>query len=109
MAKGGHPLTLSGLAGLGDLVLTCSADLSRNRTVGLELGRGRTLEDVLGSLNHVAEGVTTAKSAYFLAQQLGVELPITNTVYRVIYENQPVADAVRGLLARPPRKERDSG
>jgi glycerol-3-phosphate dehydrogenase (NAD(P)+) len=109
VAKGGHPLTLSGLAGLGDLVLTCSADLSRNRTVGLELGRGRTLEDVLGSLNHVAEGVTTAKSAYFLARQLGVELPITNTVYRVLYENQPVADAVRGLLARPPRKERDSG
>jgi len=107
-AKGGHPLTLSGLAGLGDLVLTCSADLSRNRTVGLELGRGRTLDDVLVSLGHVAEGVTTAKSAYFLAQQLGVELPITNTVYRVIYENQPVADAVRALLARPPRKERDS-
>jgi glycerol-3-phosphate dehydrogenase (NAD(P)+) len=63
---------------------------------------------VLGSLGHVAEGVTTAKSAFFLAQQLGVELPITNTVYRVLYEDQPVADAVRALLARPPRKERDS-
>ncbi len=108
VAKGGDALTLSGLAGLGDLVLTCSADLSRNRTVGLELGRGRTLEEVLVSLGHVAEGVTTAKSAYQLSQKLGVELPITNAVYRVIYENQPVDDAVRGLLMRPPRKERDT-
>jgi glycerol-3-phosphate dehydrogenase (NAD(P)+) len=108
VAKGGNALTLSGLAGLGDLVLTCSADLSRNRTVGLELGRGRTLVEVLESLGHVAEGVTTAKSAYHLARTLGVELPITNTVYRVLYEGQPVADAVRGLLTRPQRKERDS-
>jgi glycerol-3-phosphate dehydrogenase (NAD(P)+) len=106
VAKGGDALTLSGLAGLGDLVLTCSADLSRNRTVGLELGRGRTLDDVLSSLGHVAEGVTSAKSAHQLGQRLKVDLPISNGVYRVLYENQPVDHAVRELLMRPFRKER---
>jgi glycerol-3-phosphate dehydrogenase (NAD(P)+) len=106
VAKGGDALTLAGLAGLGDLVLTCSADLSRNRTVGLELGRGRTLDDVLSSLGHVAEGVTSAKSAHQLGQRLKVDLPISNGVYRVLYENQAVDHAVRELLMRPFRKER---
>jgi len=105
VAKGGNILTLSGLAGLGDLVLTCSAELSRNRTVGFELGRGRQLSEVLSGLGHVAEGVTTASSAYHLAQRLGVELPITSEVYRVLYEDKPVADAVQGLLSRPLKKE----
>lgn len=104
-AKGGQAVTLSGLAGLGDLVLTCTADLSRNRTVGFELGRGRALPDVLSGLGHVAEGVTTAKSAYHLASRLGVELPICNEVYRVLHEGKPVAEAVRELLTRPPRRE----
>lgn len=106
VAKGGDAMTLSGLAGLGDLVLTCSADLSRNRTVGLELGRGRTLDDVLSSLGHVAEGVTSAKSAFQLGARLNVDLPISSSVYRVLYEQQPVDDAVRELLMRPFRKER---
>jgi glycerol-3-phosphate dehydrogenase (NAD(P)+) len=105
VAKGGSVLTLSGLAGLGDLVLTCSAELSRNRTVGFELGRGRQLADVLAGLGHVAEGVTTAQSAYHLAERLGVELPITSEVYAVLYAGKPVAQAVRDLLARPLRKE----
>jgi glycerol-3-phosphate dehydrogenase (NAD(P)+) len=104
-AKGGDPITLAGLAGLGDLVLTTGADLSRNRTVGLELGRGRTLEQALGSLGHVAEGVPTAASAYQLARRLGVELPITSEVYRVLYEGKPVAAAVSELLHRTPGKE----
>ncbi len=105
VAKGGSVLTLSGLAGLGDLVLTCSAELSRNRTVGFELGRGRVLAEVLSGLGHVAEGVTTADSAYHLAERLGVDLPITSEVYAVLYSGKPVAQAVRDLLARPLKKE----
>jgi glycerol-3-phosphate dehydrogenase (NAD(P)+) len=107
VAKGGNALTLAGLAGLGDLVLTCSAELSRNRTVGFELGRGRELGEVLEGLGHVAEGVVTARSAFQLAERLGVELPITAEVYRVLYEHKPVAEAVRELLARPLKKERE--
>jgi glycerol-3-phosphate dehydrogenase (NAD(P)+) len=105
IAKGGEALTLAGLAGLGDLVLTCTADLSRNRTVGFELGRGRSLSETLTGLGHVAEGVTTAKSARYLAQRVGVELPIVTEVYRVLYEQKPVYDAVRELLLRPLGKE----
>ncbi len=105
VAKGGSVLTLAGLAGLGDLVLTCSAELSRNRTVGFELGRGRQLAEVLSGLGHVAEGVTTAQSAYHLAERLGVDLPITSEVYAVLYAGKPVAQAVRDLLARPLKKE----
>lgn len=104
-AKGGNVLTLSGLAGLGDLVLTCSAELSRNRTVGFELGRGRQLPEVLSGLGHVAEGVVTAQSAHQLAERLGVDLPITSEVYAVLYSGKPVAQAVRDLLSRPLRKE----
>ena len=105
MAKGGNVLTLAGLAGLGDLVLTCTAELSRNRTVGYELGRGRRLEEVLANLGHVAEGVPTAKSAYHLSQKLGVELPICFEVYRVLFENKPPLAAVRDVLTRPLKKE----
>jgi glycerol-3-phosphate dehydrogenase (NAD(P)+) len=100
MARGGSALTLAGLAGLGDLVLTCTGEASRNRTVGYEMGRGRKLADVLGSLGHVAEGVKTAKSAYDLAKRLGVEMPITNAVYSVLYEDKPVEHAVRDLMTR---------
>jgi glycerol-3-phosphate dehydrogenase (NAD(P)+) len=105
VAMGGESMTLAGLAGLGDLVLTATADLSRNRTVGFELARGQTLEQVLGGLGHVAEGVTTAKSAHDLALKLGIELPISMGVYRVLYEDLPVKQAVRELLSRPPGKE----
>lgn len=104
-AKGGDPHTVSGLAGLGDLVLTCTGDLSRNRTVGFELGRGAQLRDVLAQLGHVAEGVVTAKSAHALAARLQVELPICEQVYQVLFESKPPAQAVRDLLQRPLRRE----
>jgi glycerol-3-phosphate dehydrogenase (NAD(P)+) len=107
IAKGGNPLTLAGLAGMGDLVLTCTGELSRNRTVGFELGRGRTLDDVVQNLGAVAEGVKTARSAYFLAQRLDVELPICNEVYRVLYEGKPPRQAVHDVLTRPLKKELD--
>ncbi len=100
MARGGSALTLAGLAGLGDLVLTCTGDLSRNRTVGFEMGRGRKLADVLAGLGHVAEGVKTAKSAYDLSQKAGVEMPITRAVYTVLYEDKPVQQAVSELMSR---------
>jgi glycerol-3-phosphate dehydrogenase (NAD(P)+) len=100
MARGGSALTLAGLAGLGDLVLTCTGEASRNRTVGYEMGRGRRLADVLGSLGHVAEGVRTARSAHDLCRKLGVEMPITSAVYSVLYEDKPVHQAVRDLMAR---------
>jgi len=100
LARGGEAITLAGLAGMGDLVLTCCGELSRNRTVGLELGKGRKLNDILAGLGHVAEGVKTAKSAYDLGKKLGVELPIISETYRVLYEDKPVLDAVKDLMSR---------
>lgn len=100
MARGGSALTLAGLSGMGDLVLTCTGELSRNRTVGFEMGRGRKLGDVLASLGHVAEGVKTTKSAYDLARKMGVDMPITSEVHAVLYEDKPVTQAVRDLMAR---------
>jgi glycerol-3-phosphate dehydrogenase (NAD(P)+) len=100
VARGGSPLTLAGLSGMGDLVLTCTGELSRNRTVGMELGRGRKLGEILASLGHVAEGVKTAKSAYDLSKRLGIEMPITCEVYSVLYEDKPVIEAARSLMAR---------
>ena len=105
LAKGGQALTLAGLAGLGDLVLTCTGELSRNRTLGYELGRGSSLPDALAGLGHVAEGVVTADSAYHLAQRLSVDLPISGEVYRVLFEQKPVSDAVRAVLTRPLTRE----
>jgi glycerol-3-phosphate dehydrogenase (NAD(P)+) len=104
-AKGGNVLTLAGLAGLGDLVLTCTGELSRNRTVGVALGRGARLDEVLRGLGHVAEGVPTAEAAYRLAEQLAVELPISGEVYRVLFEGKPVNDAVHDVLHRPLKPE----
>jgi glycerol-3-phosphate dehydrogenase (NAD(P)+) len=100
MAKGGSALTLAGLAGLGDLVLTCTGEASRNRTVGFELGRGKSIEEVLAGMTQVAEGVRTAKSGYLLAEKLGVELPIVGEVYRVLYERKPLREAVTYLMTR---------
>jgi glycerol-3-phosphate dehydrogenase (NAD(P)+) len=100
MARGGSALTLAGLAGLGDLVLTCTGELSRNRTVGFEMGRGQRLVDVLANLGHVAEGVRTAKSAYELSRKMGVDMPITGAVYSVLYEDKPVQQAVSELMSR---------
>jgi glycerol-3-phosphate dehydrogenase (NAD(P)+) len=107
VARGGNPLTLMGLAGLGDLVLTCTGDLSRNRRVGLGLGRGQTLADILAELGQVAEGVITARSAWALAQKAGVEMPIVEQVYRMLYEDKPAWEALRALSGRERRPERD--
>ncbi|AUX47116.1 glycerol-3-phosphate dehydrogenase [Sorangium cellulosum] len=104
-AKGANPLTLAGLSGMGDLVLTCTGELSRNRTVGLEMGRGRKLEDILAGLGHVAEGVRTAKSAYDLASKLGVVAPISVEVYRMLYEAKPPPQAVVDLMTRALTRE----
>ena len=100
LVRGGEAITLAGLAGMGDLVLTCTGDLSRNRTVGIELGKGRKLAEIVASLGHVAEGVKTAKSAYDLSKKLGIELPIIGEVYRVLYEDKPVLQAVKDLMGR---------
>jgi len=105
VAKGGNALSLAGLAGLGDLVLTCTGELSRNRTVGYEIGRGQPLAQVLAGLGHVAEGVDTARSAYELATALSVELPISSEVYRVLFEGKSALDAVRDVLKRPLGRE----
>ncbi|HEX8954411.1 MAG TPA: NAD(P)H-dependent glycerol-3-phosphate dehydrogenase [Polyangia bacterium] len=103
--KGANPLTLAGLAGLGDLVLTCTGDLSRNRTVGIGLGRGQTLREVLAGMSQVAEGVKTTKSAHDLAARLGVEMPITDAMYKIVYEDQPAREAVSTLMGRPTKHE----
>ncbi|WP_437925850.1 NAD(P)H-dependent glycerol-3-phosphate dehydrogenase [Sorangium sp. So ce291] len=104
-AKGANLLTLAGLSGMGDLVLTCTGELSRNRTVGLEMGRGRKLDEILAGLGHVAEGVKTAKSAYELANKLGVSAPISVEVYRMLYEGKPPQQAVVDLMTRALTKE----
>jgi len=104
---GAHPLTLAGLSGLGDLVLTCTGDLSRNRKVGLELARGRKLADVLADMRMVAEGVRTAKSVHALAQREGIDMPIATEVHAALYEGKPPLAAVESLLSRVPRPERD--
>jgi len=107
VALGADPATFAGLAGMGDLVLTCTGDLSRNRTVGMELGRGRTLEEILGGMKMVAEGVKTTLSAYQLASRLGVEVPITEQVYRILYEGKEPRQAVSDLMLRGLKHEQD--
>jgi len=100
ISRGGSPLTLAGLAGMGDLVLTCTGELSRNRTVGVELGKGKKLGEILQALGHVAEGVKTTKSAYDLAKKLGVEMPIVQEMYAVLYADKPLPEAAVALMSR---------
>lgn len=99
-ACGAKPETFSGLSGLGDLVVTCFSPLSRNRTMGERLGRGETVEEILRTTSHVIEGVPTTKAAYKLAQLKGVETPIINQVYAILFENKPVQEALNDLLQR---------
>jgi glycerol-3-phosphate dehydrogenase (NAD(P)+) len=103
---GGQALTLAGLAGLGDLVLTCTGDLSRNRQVGLALARGAATAEIVASLGHVAEGVGTARTARTLADRLGVDMPITHEVAAVLFDGKPARAALTDLLAREPRPEK---
>ena len=102
---GANPHTLSGLAGMGDLILTCTGGLSRNRHVGMEIGKGRTLDEVLSEMTMVAEGVATTRATHALAQRTRVEMPIASAVYQVLFENRPPADAVETLMLRDPKPE----
>ena len=103
--EGAQVETLMGLAGLGDLVLTCTGSLSRNRFVGEELGKGRTLDQITADMNEVAEGINTARAVKKLADRAGLELPITNEVNAVLYDGKPARDAVAELMSRPLREE----
>ncbi|MDX1675176.1 MAG: NAD(P)H-dependent glycerol-3-phosphate dehydrogenase [Longimicrobiales bacterium] len=105
LALGAGERTLAGLSGMGDLILTCTGDLSRNRTVGYELGQGRTLDEVLSSMRMVAEGVETTRAAHELAAREDVEMPIVAQVHAVLFEDRPPADAVRSLMMREPKAE----
>ena len=102
---GADPATFLGLSGIGDLVLTCTGDLSRNRNVGLKLGQGKKIEEITGEMRMVAEGVLNTKSAYRLTQKLGVRAPIISSMYRILYEGLPLEDAVRGILSTEPGEE----
>jgi glycerol-3-phosphate dehydrogenase (NAD(P)+) len=104
-AMGGQAETFMGLAGLGDLVLTCTGELSRNREVGVRLARGRTLEQVLGELGHVAEGVRSAEAVRDMAQRHRIEMPITEAVCAVLSGSRAPTEAVQQLLTRDPRPE----
>jgi glycerol-3-phosphate dehydrogenase (NAD(P)+) len=102
VACGAHPETMAGLAGVGDLVLTCTGGLSRNRTLGVELGRGRKLEEIIAGMHGmVAEGVLTTNAAVGLAAKTGVEMPITQQMYAILHQGKAPRDAIRELMTRP--------
>ncbi len=107
VALGAHPQTFAGLSGLGDLVLTCTGDLSRNRTLGFRVGRGEKAAEILAGMTMVAEGVRTAASAVDLSRKTGVPMPISEQVHRILHEGQDARAAVSELFARALRKEKD--
>lgn len=100
VAMGAQASTFAGLAGMGDLVLTCTGDLSRNRSVGIQIGQGRQLAEILGEMRMVAEGVKTTESAYNLSKKLGVEMPIIEKMYQMLYQDKPAREAVLELMSR---------
>jgi glycerol-3-phosphate dehydrogenase (NAD(P)+) len=102
---GAEPMTLAGLPGLGDLVLTCAGDLSRNRKVGLQIAEGKSAQEISRETRMVAEGVRNTRSVYRLAKRLGIEMPIVEQMYKVIYESKRPADAVRDLMQRSLKSE----
>jgi glycerol-3-phosphate dehydrogenase (NAD(P)+) len=104
---GAAPQTFSGLAGIGDLILTCTGDLSRNHTVGKQIGRGKSLENILSGMQMVAEGVRTAKSVYNLSRKLGTEMPICHQTYRILYEGLSPKEALQQLMSRDLKQERE--
>jgi glycerol-3-phosphate dehydrogenase (NAD(P)+) len=104
---GANPRTFTGLAGYGDLILTCTGDLSRNHTVGKKIGEGQKVNDILGEMRMVAEGVKTAKSAYNLSRKLGVDMPISHEMYRILYEDLDPKEAVYRLMTRDLKQELD--
>ena len=105
VALGGQAKTLAGLAGLGDLVLTCTGELSRNRTVGTELARGRKLDEIVASMRMVAEGIKTTTAARELARRNSVEMPITEQMYQMLYHGLDAREAIRNLMERSLRWE----
>ena len=105
MALGGRPETLSGLAGMGDLILTCYGTLSRNRRVGFELGQGRSLQEILAGMTMVAEGVGTTAALLALARETRIELPITEQVHSILHLGNPPREAIRAIMERPLRRE----
>ncbi|HEY8188065.1 MAG TPA: NAD(P)H-dependent glycerol-3-phosphate dehydrogenase [Pyrinomonadaceae bacterium] len=105
LRQGAKRETLMGLAGLGDLVLTCTGSLSRNRFLGQELGKGRTLNEITSGMNEIAEGVRTTQAVKQLADRVGIEMPITNEVHGVLYEGKLASDAANNLMMRPLREE----
>lgn len=107
LSEGAKVDTLMGLAGLGDLVLTCTGSLSRNRFVGYELGKSRSLEEISAGMNEIAEGVKTTLAVKRLADRLRVEMPVTNEVHAVLYEKKSAGDAARELMSRPLKDEAD--
>ncbi len=104
---GANPRTFTGLAGYGDLILTCTGNLSRNHTLGMQIATGRKLGDILGQMRMVAEGVHTARSVYNLSTQLGVEMPICHQTYRILYEEFPPREALYQLMTRDLKPELD--
>ena len=104
---GANPRTFTGLAGIGDLILTCTGDLSRNHTVGKQIGRGKSLKSILSEMRMVAEGVKTSKSVYNLARKLKVEMPISSEIYQVLYHDVPPKEAVFRLMTRDLKDELD--
>jgi glycerol-3-phosphate dehydrogenase (NAD(P)+) len=105
LSQGARPETLAGLAGLGDLVLTCTGELSRNRRVGVELGRGRKLPEILSQTREVAEGVKTTRAVFELGKRMNLDLPITASIYALLYEDKPALEAANELMERPLKKE----
>jgi glycerol-3-phosphate dehydrogenase (NAD(P)+) len=105
VAAGADQATFYGLAGVGDLILTCTGSLSRNRTVGYRLGRGESLDAILGDMTAVAEGVRAAEAVRALAQRHGVEMPIMEQMYAIVHEGRDPADALRVLMSREPKME----
>ena len=102
---GGRRETFQGLSGIGDLMVTCFSRHSRNRAVGERLGRGETLESIFASMSMVAEGVPTTRSAHARAHELGVETPVLDQVYALLYEKRSPAEVLRGLFQREPKPE----
>ncbi|HEY6364504.1 MAG TPA: NAD(P)H-dependent glycerol-3-phosphate dehydrogenase [Candidatus Binatia bacterium] len=105
VCMGADPMTLAGLPGLGDLILTCTGDLSRNRKVGLQIAEGKSALEISQGTRMVAEGVRNARSVYWLAKRLGIEMPIVEQMYNVIYEGKRPAEAVRDLMQRSLKSE----
>ena len=101
LKKGALPSTMMGLSGIGDLVLTCTSAKSRNYTTGLRIAKGESIEDIVGSVKSVAEGVKTSESVHFLSQRLGIDMPICEEVYQVLHKGKGFKEALASLESRP--------